>query len=115
MKPLLSARPYGLCILLVLLFALSLKLTASSLCPATGKMCVLTWQQDTSPTETCTGCVYRTGENLNENIVTFSNIITNNFQQLCSLNLDGQVYAQPLVVVGATVNGVTPANASSTW
>jgi LysM repeat protein len=78
-------------------------------CQVSGKICILTWQQDTA-SETCAGCVYRTGENLSESIVTYNNIQFNHFQQRCSANLDGQIYAQPLVVAGATVGGVTPTN-----
>jgi len=70
---------------------------------------VLTWQQDTA-SETCTGCVYRTGENLSESTITNSTIQSDNFQQFCSVNLDGQVYAQPLVVPGVTINGTSYPN-----
>jgi hypothetical protein len=72
-------------------------------------VCVKTWQQDT-PSEVCAGCAYRTGENLQETTITTSSIQTDNFKQLCSQNLDGQAYAQPLVVTGVTINGQTYPN-----
>jgi hypothetical protein len=49
---------------------------------------VTTWHNDT----------YRTGDNLSESKITASSIQSDNFGQLCSAQLDGQVYAQPLVV-----------------
>jgi hypothetical protein len=52
--------------------------------PCSTDVCVLTWQNDT----------YRTGDNLSESSITSSSIKTNNFGQLCSVGLDGQVYAQ---------------------
>ncbi|MGO9648064.1 MAG: hypothetical protein ACLPOO_08415 [Terriglobales bacterium] len=60
-------------------------------------VCVLTWQQDTG-TDITSGYSYRTGQNLSESTITYSSITTDNFGQLCSVALDGQVYAQPLVV-----------------
>ena len=60
-----------------------------------GGVNVLTWQDDT----------YRTGDNLNESTITYSTITTDNFGQLCSVQLDGQVYAQPLVVANVTIGG----------
>ena len=80
-----------LCVSVVLLtFFVAVATTSSSaqLCPA-GTVCVTTWQNDT----------YRTGDNLSESKITTSSIQSDNFGQLCSVqNLDGQVYAQPLVV-----------------
>jgi hypothetical protein len=52
---------------------------------------VLTWHNDTA----------RTGQNLNEGTLLYgptNGVSTSNFGQLCSAQLDGQVYAQPLVV-----------------
>jgi hypothetical protein len=62
---------------------------------------VLTWKQDINVLDECSGCSYRTGENLAEATITYSSIKTDSFGQLCaSAVLDGQVYAQPLVVAG---------------
>lgn len=66
-----------------------------------GKVCVLTWQQDTG-VNICAGCAYRTGQNLEETVLTPSSILTDNFGQLCSAAVDGQVYAQPLIVSNVT-------------
>jgi hypothetical protein len=70
------------CVVVVFLFALvGPNLSAQSQpCQVSGKICVLTWQQDTA-SETCAGCVYRTGENLSESAVTYSSIQTDNFQK----------------------------------
>src|SRR5271154_7643300 len=68
--------------------------SAQTLCGA--GVCVLTWQDDT----------YRTGQNLNESTLTYDAINENTFGQLCSVQLDGQVYAQPLVVTDVTIGGV---------
>jgi hypothetical protein len=62
----------------------------------TGGVNVLTWHND----------AYRTGDNLGENTITPSSIQTDNFGQLCAANLDGQVYAQPLVATD--VSGAEP-------
>jgi outer membrane protein assembly factor BamB len=48
----------------------------------------------------------RSGANQNETILTLSNV-GSNFGKLYTLNLDGQVYAQPLYVANLTVNGAT--------
>lgn len=54
---------------------------------------VLTWKQDINVGDECSGCSYRTGENLAEATVTYSSIKTDGFGQLCaSAVLDGQVY-----------------------
>jgi hypothetical protein len=55
--------------------------------PCSSGVCVTTWHNDT----------YHTGDNLSESSITPSSITTDNFGQLCSASLDGQVYAQPLV------------------
>jgi hypothetical protein len=68
----------------------------------TGKVCVLTWQQDTG-VNICAGCAYRTGQNLEESVLTPTSILTDSFGQLCSASLDGQVYAQPLIVSNVTI------------
>ena len=56
---------------------------------------VLTWHNDT----------YRTGDNLNESALTYNTISKDTFGQRCSAALDGQVYAQPLVVTNVTIQG----------
>jgi hypothetical protein len=67
---------------------------------------VKTWQQETPPIANCTGCAYRTGQNLKETALV-GPLSDSNFGQLCHVALDGQVYAQPLVVtkVPITYNG----------
>jgi hypothetical protein len=53
---------------------------------------VLTWGYD----------AYKTEQNLDESVLTSSSISSSgqNFGQLCNIQLDGQVYAQPLAVAG---------------
>lgn len=65
---------------------------------------VLTWQQDAKALSLCSGCVYRTGTNLAESGITYSNISKSSFGQICYYPLDGQVYGQPLVVTGVKFN-----------
>ncbi len=65
---------------------------AQTLC-STG-VCVLTWQNDT----------YRTGNNLSESRITPSSILTDTFGKICAVNLDAQVFAQPLVVTNVKTN-----------
>jgi hypothetical protein len=64
----------------------------AQLCP-TNQVCVTTWQQDTG-TDVGAGFAYRTGENLQEGTITPTTIRQPNFNfgQLCSVQLDGQVY-----------------------
>ena len=81
-----------------LFFLLAVATTSSiaqTLC-ATGTVCVTTWQNDNG----------RTGDNLNEGILTASSITGGNFGQLCSASLDGQVYAQPLVATNVNMGGI---------
>jgi hypothetical protein len=73
---------------------------AAQLCP-TGTLCVTAWQQDTP--SLCAGCAYRTGANLTETVINNSSIQNGTFGQLCHASLDGQVYAQPLVVSNVTI------------
>jgi hypothetical protein len=54
----------------------------------------------------CTGCVYRTGQNLQESTITYSNLSDSTFGQFCNYTtLDGQVYGQPLVVTNVKWGG----------
>jgi hypothetical protein len=62
-----------------------------------------TWHQDI-PT-VCTGCVYRTGQNLQEANIRYDNVSTSTFGQYCNAALDGQVYGEPLVVTNVTYHG----------
>jgi phospholipase C len=47
----------------------------------------------------------RTGQNLNETILTPSNVNSSSFGKKFSFPVDGQMYAQPLYVPGLTING----------
>jgi hypothetical protein len=76
----------------ILLLAFSTVPLAAQMCP-TGTVCVTTWHNDNG----------RTGQNLGEGTLLYSNLSTSNFGQLCSAALDGQVYSQPLVVTHVPV------------
>src|SRR5437588_6911964 len=47
----------------------------------------------------------RTGQNLQETILTPANVNSNNFQKLFTYPVDGQIYAQPLYVSGLPIPG----------
>src|ERR1039457_3576724 len=47
---------------------------------------------------------YRTGANLNESVLTVSNVNTNQFGKLFSRAVDGQIYAQPLYMSGLVIS-----------
>ncbi len=48
---------------------------------------------------------FRTGANLNESVLTVSNVGSSQFGKLFSRAVDGQIYAQPLYVSGLTISG----------
>jgi hypothetical protein len=53
----------------------------------------------------CTDCVYRTGQNLQESTITYHSLSKSTLGQFCNYtSLDGQVYAQPLVVTNVNWN-----------
>jgi hypothetical protein len=89
-------------VLVVVFLAVAVARSSGQTLCSTG-VCVTTWQNDT----------YRTGDNLNEGTLTYNTITKNTFGQLCAANnLDGQVYAQPLVVTNVTKG---PLRLSFTW
>lgn len=64
---------------------------------------VTTAQQDTPAV--CSGCVYRTGQNLTESEITHGNLSKSSFGRYCNYALDGQVYGQPLVLTNVLFSG----------
>jgi hypothetical protein len=58
-----------------------------------GQVSVLTWHNDNA----------RTGQNLQETILTPANVKLSTFGRLAVLNVDGKVDAQPLYVPGVTI------------
>lgn len=68
---------------------------STGIAPMVQAIDVTTWHND----------VARTGQNLNETILTPANVNSSQFGKLFVIPTDGQVYAQPLYVSGLTVNG----------
>ena len=89
---------------------LGLHLTAAAQQICNGGVCVTTWQQDTGVPDLSAGGVYRTGENLMESTIVATTFNNNGFGQICSTDtvpggpLDGQVYAQPLVLTNTSIS-----------
>jgi hypothetical protein len=90
----LSGRLFFLmiCPSLTMLGLPKMSIAQSSICDATAT-CVLTWQQDNPPI--CSGCAYRTGQNLTESMVTYQNITSDRragpslfFSPLCTINVE---------------------------
>src|SRR6516162_2095935 len=65
--------------------------------PATvqAQLSVLTWHNNN----------LRTGLNWHETILTPSNVNSTQFGKICTLNVDGQILAQPLYVANRTIPG----------
>ena len=71
-------------------------LSAGLCLPANAQVSVTTWRNDNA----------RTGQNLNETILTPTNVNPNQFGKLFSQAVDGYVYAQPLYVPNVVINGI---------
>jgi uncharacterized protein YidB (DUF937 family) len=65
--------------------------------PSQAQVNVTTWHNDLA----------RTGANTHEQILTTSNVNVDQFGRLFQITLDGQVYAQPLVMAGVQIAGGT--------
>ena len=83
-------------------FAISTAIAVLGVCalltaqdPGSTGTSVVTWQNDNA----------RTGQNLKEGTLVYNTLSKSNFGQLCSVQLDGQVYAQPLVITNSKING----------
>jgi hypothetical protein len=64
---------------------------------AVAQVNVLTWHNDNQ----------HTGQNLQETILTPSNVVATKFGKLFSYPVDGMIYAQPLYAQGVTINGTS--------
>lgn len=64
---------------------------------ASAQVNVLTWHNDNG----------HTGQNLQETILTPTNVTPTKFGKLFSYPVDGMIYAQPLYVQGVTINGAS--------
>ena len=80
-------NPYFLLALLVL--------ASAGVFRSNAQTSVTTWHND----------IGRTGQNLNETILTTSNVNATQFGKLFSQNVDGQIYAQPLYLPNLTIGG----------
>ena len=101
MKERVRAMVFCVPVAFVIFFAtVASPLSAQTLC-GSGTVCVTTWQNDN----------YRTGQNLSEGTLLYSNLLGSSFGQLCSTLLDGQVYSQPLVATNVTI----PPNGGHTY
>ena len=49
----------------------------------------------------------RQGANLSETVLTPQNVTSTTFGKLFTLNVDGYIFGQPLIVPGVTINGAT--------
>src|SRR5690348_5949533 len=83
-----------------LLLAVSVTLSATVIffpSRAVAQVNVLTWHNDNQ----------HTGQNLQETILTPTNVVATKFGKLFSYPVDGMIYAQPLYVQGVTINGTS--------
>lgn len=72
-----------------------LAMTVSSGFLAAQSVNVTTWHND----------IGRTGQNTSETAMNTSNVAPATFGKLCTYSVDGQVYAQPLVLTGINIGG----------
>src|SRR5260370_31237419 len=79
------------------LFQMAVALALALACEATlgAQSSVLTWHNDNA----------RTGQNLQETILTPANVKSSTFGKLFVMNVDGKVDAQPLYVPSVTIPG----------
>lgn len=97
-------------VIVVAVLSLHFTAAAQQICTSSTSVCVTTWQQDTGVPDVSAGGVYRTGENLMESTIVAGTFNSNGFGQICSTDtvaggpLDGQVYAQPLVLTNTTMS-----------
>jgi len=77
------------------LTAVFLAMAVSSGVLAAQSVNVTTWHND----------IGRTGQNTNETVLTTSNVVPATFGKLCTYPVDGQIYAQPLIVTGVNIGG----------